>query len=203
MKKSSSLAVIALLAMTLGHQALADVVVDTGTPDQKGFSVELSSGQWLAAEFTTTQEWRLSTINGYINGFDDNQIGTTFTVSVYDNSAKNTPDLSSPELSQQATFAGNGWNGLSGLNLDLMAGSYWVAFEVGSADTLQGLLPVSSANPLSNTALYDGVSIGGYKATSAAYPLGVQISSVPVPPGLVLFVSGLLAMGRLGKRKSI
>jgi len=210
MKFISSIASIAFLAMLHTNQAQADVIVDTGTPTSSTGGVVLGSGEWLAAEFTTTQAWNIGSIQGYIsNNNDDNQIGNTFTITVYDD-LNNHPDLVDPvEFSQQATFNGNGWNGLSGINnnagFSLGAGTYWVAFEIGpNNDTFQGTMPVPSANPLA-TAWYDGISTSGYNTvTGTGYEIGVQIASaVPLPPSLLLFVSGALAIGRFGKRKSI
>jgi hypothetical protein len=213
MKINNSFAGIALLAMALSQQAVADVIVDTGTPSGSGYSpLTLDGGDWLAAEFTTSQTWNIGSLEGYItdNG-DSTQIGNTFTISVYDNnSSTNTPMLNSEEYYGQATFTGNGWNGLTGITgLQLAAGSYWVAFEIGSngnSDTFQGGMAVSTASPLT-TAWYDGISSSGYQLQSGAgYDIGVQIASaVPLPPSLLMFASGILAFGGFGfrKRKSI
>jgi len=205
MKNLTSLAGIALLAISLSQQAQADVIVDTGTPSGIGYApLTFDGGDWLAAEFTTTQSWDIGSIAGYINGIDSNQAGNTFTITIYDGNTPPKPGTTNQEFSQQATFTGNGWNGLSGLNWNLAAGTYWLAFEIGpNNDTFQGNMPVSTANPLS-TASYDGLSTGGYQAaTGAGNDIGVTISSVPVPPSLLLFVSGLFALGRFGKRKSV
>ncbi|MDD4914390.1 MAG: hypothetical protein PHW13_05055 [Methylococcales bacterium] len=216
MKKLSYVAGLALLAMTISHAAQADTIVDTGAPQGSGYSpLTFDGGDWLAAEFTTTQSWNIGSIEGYItdNG-DTSQIGNTFTISVYDNNpSTNTPWLASEEYYGQATFTGDGWNGLTGISgLQLAAGAYWIAFEVGSngnSDTFQGIMPVSTANPLT-TAWYDGVSSSGYQVQSGAgYDIGVQISSsvaaVPLPSSLLMFVSGILALGRFGfgKRKAV
>ena len=212
MNKFSYLLGIALLAMTHAQWVQADVIADTGVPQGSGYaSLSLDSGDWLAAQFATTQEWKIGGIEGYItdNG-DDTQIGNSFTISVYKNNADNLPTLAGKEFSRSVKFTGNGWNGLTGLNLDLSAGSYWVAFEIGAGNTLQGSMPVSTANPLT-TAWYDGISTGGYQATTGVgNDFGVFITSVPatpntavpLPPGLLLFISGLLSIGCSGKRQS-
>jgi len=201
MKKIISLAGIALLAMTLAQQAKAGMIVDTGAPDNTGFLVSLASGSWMAAEFTTTQSWQVDSFKAYITGANN---GDTFHVSIYDNN-KNLPDFNSQLLTQQTAFIRDGWNGLTGLNYTLGAGTYWVAFEVSGSDNLQGILPVKVANPLAHLASYDGISTNYSPVTGSAYNFGVQISAVPVPPSLLLFASGLFAMGgrRLIKRQSI
>jgi hypothetical protein len=193
-KLTSTLGWIALLAMILAHQAMADVIVNTGAPDNTGNPISLASGNWMAAEFTTTQSWQLSSIESYITGAS---AGMTFHVSIYDNNTvKNLPDFASQLFTQQTAFISDGWNGLTGLNNSLGAGTYWVAFEVVNSDSLDGLLPVTVANPLAHLASYDGQSINYSPVSGSAYNFGLQISAVPVPSALWLFASGLIAIGR-------
>ena len=204
-KLTSSLGLIALLMYALGSKAHADIIVDTGTPNQPSSAIMLSAGQWLAAEFTTTQAWQIDSLKGFINADTSNPDNATYTVALYDNAGNNRPDTSSELFAQQAIFGSDGWNGLQGLNVALNAGTYWLAFEVRADDTLQGLMPVSAPNAV-QTAYNDATGNAGYKPTTGAnYNFGVQISAVPVPPSLFLFASGLLAMGgrRLVKRQAI
>ncbi len=203
-KLTSSLGLVALLALILSNQVKADIIVDTGTPNQLGSAIMLSDAQWLAAEFTTTQAWQIDSLKGFINADTSNPVNATYTVALYNN-INNRPDTSSEVFAQQSTFGTDGWNGLQGLNVALNAGTYWLAFEVRSGDTLQGLMAVFAPNPV-QTAYNDATGNAGYLPTTGAnYNFGVQISAVPVPPSLFLFASGLLAMGgrRLVKRQSI
>ena len=194
-KLTSSLGLVALLALILSNQVKADIIVDTGTPNQLGSAIMLSNGQWLAAEFTTTQAWQIDSLKGFINADTSNPEDATYTVAIYDNASNNRPDTTNELFAQQATFGSDGWNGLQGLNIALSAGTYWLAFEVRADDTLQGLMPVSAPNPV-QTASNDATANFGYiPTTGSAYNFGVQISAVPVPPSLLLFASGLLAMG--------
>ncbi|MEI6268357.1 MAG: PEP-CTERM sorting domain-containing protein [Methylococcaceae bacterium] len=203
-KLTSSLGLVALLTIILSNQVKADIIVDTGTPNQLGSAIMLSDAQWLAAEFTTTQAWQIDSLKGFINADTSNPVNATYTVALYNN-INNRPDTSSEVFAQQSTFGTDGWNGLQGLNVALNAGTYWLAFEVRSGDTLQGLMAVFAPNPV-QTAYNDATGNAGYLPTTGAnYNFGVQISAVPVPPSLFLFASGLLAMGgrRLVKRQSI
>lgn len=203
----SSLGWIAILAIVISHQARADMmIVNTGTPNGVGDALTLSQGgQWLAAEFTTTQAWQISSIEGFINADAGNPVNATFTVALYGNTTNNRPDTADGELfSQQASYTADGWNGLQGLNLALNAGTYWLAFEVRATDTLVGLMPVSAPNPL-QTAYNDQTANYGYVPTSgSAYNFGVQISAVPEPSVLWLFATGLFSVAgrRLGKRQA-
>jgi hypothetical protein len=203
MKKISTMAGVALLAMSFGQQALADsLLVDTGTPDYTGSTLALNSGQWLAAEFSTAAA-TITSINGFLDDNGNYQAGATFTISVYDNNpVNNTPMINSEEYYQQATFNQTGWNGASNLNWQLAAGNYWVAFEVGSNgnnDTFDGIMPTTA----SNTTLPIAMDYGNYYTAIGGSNFGVQITAVPVPASLWLFASGLLAVGRFGKRKAI
>ncbi len=209
-KLTNSLGLIALLMCALGSEAHADIIVDAGTPNQPGSAIMLSAGQWLAAEFTTTQAWQIDSLKGFINADTSNPDNATYTVALYGNAANNRPDTTSELFAQQATFGTDGWNGLQGLNVALNAGTYWLAFEVRAGDTLpgdtlQGLMPVSAPNPLQTASNDPNASFGYIPTTGAAYNVGIQISAVPVPPSLFLFASGLLAMGgcRLVKRQAI
>jgi len=218
-KLTSSLGLMALLALSLSAPVQADLIVDTGTPNLTGSALPLDSYQWLAAEFTTTASAsQIDALQGYITAQDSNQAGTTFTVALYGNTTnsanKDIPDLATGELfSQQSTFNTDGWNGLQGLSVALTPGTYWVAFEVRptddilvrAADNLQGLMPVSAPN-LVQTAANDNTTNFGYiPTTGTAYNFGVQVSAVPVPPALWMFATGLFAMvgRRFGKRKTV
>ena len=208
-KLTSALGLVALLALILSNQAKADIILDTGAPDQTGSPLALDSSQWLAAEFTTTQLSQIDSLKGFINAVDVNQVGNSFTLALYgnttNNASNNIPDTASEVFSQQATFAADGWNGLQGLSVSLDPGTYWLAFEVRATDTLQGLMPVYAPSPV-QTAYNDATANFGYvPTTGTAYNFGAQVTSVPVPPALWLFASGLFAMGgrRLGKSKAI
>lgn len=196
---------VALLT-AIGPQAQANI--DTGAPSGAG-GLLLNSGEWLAAEFTLTNPSSIQSLEGYIRtGNDPSQIGNSFTVTVYDDlagatKAQDTPDMNSIEFSGSAIYTADGWNGIGNIrNLLLNPGDYWLAFEVGAADSLQALMPTGVAKPLP-TAWYDGVSTFGYTPTAGAgYDFGVQIGLVPLPSTLLLAVPGLLALSRIKKRRA-
>jgi hypothetical protein len=206
MKKTNLMLVLSLLAGVYVSNAQADVIVDTGVPTVTSGAPDLTIGQWLAAEINLSQEWVIDSINGYLTAFDGNQLGNTFTVSVYSNSANNLPDGSNVLYSGTASYQADGWNGVSGINLDLTAGNYWVAFEPGNLDSnpFQGSMPVAVSAALATTAWYDPSLNGFYRAaTGSGYDIGVQVTSaVPLPSSLLMFVSGLLAVAQLRQRKS-
>ena len=96
-----------------------------------------------------------------------------------------------------ATYGVDGWNGASGLTgWRVGPGTYWIAFEVGSDDTLGSssitgaLLDVGAPNPLARTAFDAG---GSYVATSRPLSFGVQLDAlvVPEPSSMALVFLGL------------
>jgi hypothetical protein len=118
-KLTSSLGLVALLALILSNQVKADIIVDTGTPNQPSSAIMLSDGQWLAAEFTTTQAWQIASLKGFINADTSNPDNATYTVAIYDNTGNNHPDTTNELFAQKATFGSDGWNGLQALNVAL------------------------------------------------------------------------------------
>ncbi len=203
MKTLNSVLSLTVMGLALAGSAQADVLVNTGAPNFTGFPLALNSGEWLAAEFTTTQVEEITDINAYIQADSGNPDNASFHISIYGNTG-NAPDLSNQLFSQQASYSADGWNGLSGLTTVLNAGSYWVALEVSGSDTLQGLLPVYVANPAQGVAWDDPSTTYGYHAASGnAFNFGVQINAVPVPGSVWLFGTALLALGRFGKRKAV
>ncbi|WP_347989848.1 hypothetical protein [Methylomonas sp. AM2-LC] len=218
MKNIYSLAGMALLTLSLSQQAQADVLVNTGDPSGNGyFPSTLDGTDWVAAQFTISQDQYINSIQGYLIDNGNAEVGNTFTITVYDSNPSSSSSNSIPainvntanqEFTGDATFTGNGWNGLSGINNNagffLAAGTYWVAFEIGNNgnnDSFQGAMPVSTSTPLAAYAAYSGGSYYNY-SSAPGNDIGVQISSVPVPPSVLLFVSGLFAVGRFGKRKA-
>ena len=200
MKNLQLLAGTAILAITLSQHAQADLIVDTGAPISTAGGWVLDGANFYAVQFTLAQTQEITGIEAYITDSGDvTQDQNTFTVAVYDSNSSYHNLPSSLEFSQQATFNdnsnGGGWNGLSGIDQTLNAGTYWAAFEVGASDSFAGVLP--EINTTLTTAYNDG---SGYKLTSSGF--GVEITAVPVPASLWLFISGLLAFGRFGKRKA-
>ena len=175
-KLTSSLGLVALLTIILSNQVKADIIVDTGTPNQLGSAIMLSDAQWLAAEFTTTQAWQIDSLKGFINADTSNPVNATYTVALYNN-INNRPDTSSEVFAQQSTFGTDGWNGLQGLNVALNAGTYWLAFEVRSGDTLQGLMAVFFPKSVQNPHKEATGKTGYFPTTGASYKLCGKIKA--------------------------
>ena len=200
MKNLPTLAGVAALTLLLSQPAAASLIVDTGAPTSTSGGLVLDAANFYAVQFTLAQNQQITGINAFItDGGDATQDQNTFTVALYNSNPSYHTLPSSQVFSQQATFNdnanGGGWNGLSGIYQYLTAGTYWAAFEVGANDSFAGALPLLTTGL--TTAYNDG---SGYKLSSSTF--GVEISAVPVPGGLWLFGTGLLALAGFGTRKA-
>lgn len=181
-----------IAALVSAGAAQAGTIVDTGTPSGVGGYL-LDSNDSYAGQITLGASLDITDIAAHVLG---GNAGETFTISVYTNAANNLPS-SNALYGASVTFGSDGWNGVSGKSWHLDAGTYWVAVEVGNADTLNGFatLDYAAPNPLAVTAFNAG---SGYRSSPLSF--GLQISAVPEPATYLLMLGGLAALG-LGSRR--
>lgn len=187
--------VIASLMMG-GQQASAATIVDTGQPQGSTY-YSLSYWQGLAAEFTLTENTVLDSLQMYMRS----NSGGNVTVRVYGDAGE-VPNQVGYFAQTFAATTVPGWQGVSGANLSLLAGTYWVAFQT---DADIGLARDGAPNPLQN---YAGFSNNSWFELNAS--LGVRITSdaasppapVPLPAGGLLLISALGGIGVLRRRRS-
>ena len=180
MKKSRLLgAVFTCVCLLISLSAGATTVVDTGPAAPgviAGFS--FSEGKWLSAQFTTTSDYTIGSIEGWISLSEADTFGT---VAIYTNSASNEPDT---ELFS-ATFEGTGraadWLGTSGMSWNLLAGTYWVSYLVRNGQTIDASMPTPSADPLGLEAW--SLNQGATWSVSDSPDIGVRIQAIPLPSG--------------------
>ncbi len=193
-----------LLLAGASREAQASLVLDSGTPDNSKPALSLDGNDYYAAEFNLSAGQTITGIQGYITGGDTGVVGDTFTISIYaNNPSTSLPAVSGGALfSQQASYQADGWTGLTNLSTTLSgAGQYWVAFEVGAADSTAGLLlPIVASNGSAPALKYAFDAGSGYTAMTGDN-FGVQVSAVPLPPALLLFASGILGTGGLLRRR--
>ena len=111
------------------------------------------------------------------------QPGATFTMAIYGSDLL-TNRFAEQLFSAQATYTADGWTGLGGINFTATtAGNYWVALEVGGADSATGLtLPQTAGGGGTAPALAFAFNSGGGYATAGALSFGVQVdATTPVP----------------------
>jgi hypothetical protein len=145
----------------------------------------------------------LDSISTYLVGV---AAGETFTVSLYADDGG--PGVGEWLSSSTATIAsGNGWSGASALAWAVVAGSYWVAIEVGAADTAGAdsfsgaLLTRGVPTPLTQTASSSG---GNYRVTAAALDFALQVqgvSAVPEPAVWALWLAGAAGLAGAARRR--
>ena len=201
--KKTIIAAMLLAGSMLPGLAQASYLLDTGAPDNSGFPLSLDGADFAAAEFNLAPGQIIGSIQGYLSGGSSGSPGDTFTIALY--AADGSNGLPGTAVwSGQGTYQANGWNGLSNLGLSgLSAGKYWAAFEVGPADSTAGLLLPTQAGSGSALALFYAFNSGsGYQLMSGE-AFGVQVSAVPLPGALILLVSGLAAIGGIGRRRKL
>ena len=199
---------LAAAAVLLGCAvpASAALAVDTGVPNGNPIGAyAFDSSDFYAGQVTFTNAGQIVSIATHVLG---GSAGETFTVLLYADSALHLPGTALYQAT--ATFAIDGWNGVSGLNgWNVAAGVYWVAFEIGFADNLGvgsatgALLDRGVPAPLSRTTFDAG---GGYQLASAPLDFGVRVealaAAVPEPAVSVLMLAGFGAVGWAARRRA-
>ena len=182
---------VALVITWLSYSAHAVLIVDTGPgPGGTVGGPSLFSSQFIAGEFTTTQDWNINSVEGWISL---NNIGDTATATIYSDSG----GLPGSALFSSA-FSSIGdrnavWDGASGLNWLLSTGTYWLAFEVLAGQTMDAAMPGPPTTPLSRYAVG---SSNGYRLFNTDVGMRIDASSpVPAPATLALFGLGLASLG--------
>ena len=185
--------------------AQATTVVDTGTPNGSNVgALALDSNDFYAGQMTLAQGMAIQSVYVHVLG---TSAGETFTLTVYADNAQHLPGAAL--YSVQASIGSDGWNGAAGLSgWNLLAGTYWVAAELGTGDTLGNgsvtgaLLDRGAPNPLVRTAFNSG---SGYVATPQALSFGLRVdamAAVPEPTAMALWLVGLGGLALRMRRRA-
>ncbi|TAK96490.1 MAG: PEP-CTERM sorting domain-containing protein [Aquabacterium sp.] len=202
-----TLAVAAAAAIALPLQAHAYDVVNSNTPvNGLILSNTIDSSNSMAEKFSVSAATQIDSVLAYVLSNDvAGDTGKTFSIALYADYG-NLPALNLGQLFQAtATYAADGWNGVTGLNWTLNAGSYWLALEASadsnSATYLQapnGALPVAQA-----VAYYAGGP--SYVGTSLSESFGLHVTAVtpavPEPGSLMLMLTSLGILGLTTRRR--
>lgn len=219
--------ILAANALAFSVSTYAATIVDTGSISCDGsqcngatFSVDTNPGGMLAANFELQSSSVITDLQVWLN--TSWSMGTSFTMALYSGSvfpsapfSGMTPDISNEVFSQDVFITDTGttdafdnqWQGLSGLNLDLGAGSYWLSLELRGANDYDGYVPTGEFGALNPVGTYaflfpDNGSWLEDPSSDFAFQVGGTVSAVPVPAAVWLFGSGLIGLAGIARRKS-
>ncbi|MDH5513003.1 MAG: VPLPA-CTERM sorting domain-containing protein, partial [Gammaproteobacteria bacterium] len=199
--------ILSLLIIT--PTAVGATLIDTGQPDTSqtsgGYSV--FSQQFLAGRIDLAQSSVVTGIEAYMG---DGGTGGTATIVLYPQTVSDIwnlpiPDTGVEQFSQTFTVSditdpvnGLGWQGAYGLDWNLAAGSYWIAFEVRQGQTYDGHFPTLGPvpSPLPDYAWWYEPNGAWRNDTLSSNKWGLRVygeplSAVPVPASAWLFLSGV------------
>lgn len=158
----------------------------------------LSSDQFLAVQFSTTQVWAINSIEGWISKTDATE---TATVAIYSDSGTLPGDeLFSAAFNAQPNILSE-WEGALGLNWLLEAGTYWATFEVRGGQTLNGEMPRVAESSLIGFTSSNGVW-SSYNDNIGIRINASQPSPAPEPGTIALFGLGLAGLGWIKRKKA-
>ncbi|MEZ7196646.1 PEP-CTERM sorting domain-containing protein [Pseudodesulfovibrio karagichevae] len=215
-------ALVLAVGLMVSSPARASFIVDTGHSSSTsvsglvleayrvyGFEPNLTitpSNSWVAAEFTLDAQYVITDVLGWM-GRDRRPEYNLFSLKIYGDGGDvpNATEYLSGDFT--VGYQELAWNGLTGLDLTLDAGTYWVAFEVPgqilidnvlTANLSRAVMPTRAPDPLGNDAwLYKGEWLpdSGDNLDFGVRILGDTPSIAPVPePGTMM----LLGMGFMG-----
>ena len=194
--------------------AFSATVVDTGLGS--GSDLVADNVWWVmpgdgifAGQFSLPERTRITSAEGW---FGISDTGFDFDILIYDQAANGLPGSAlfseyvfAPPQYPSGEFAEYvyDWFGLSNLDWELPAGTYWISFE-GTNPPLPGLalMPGASQIPLIHYAEKNAHS--GYEWAYADWlDLGVRIegSPVPLPASIWLFLSGIASLSIIIRKK--
>jgi hypothetical protein len=190
-------------------------IVDTGSSGPVATSVVDWNQQWLAAEFSTSGAWRITSVEGWAVPSGVDRFGGPLRISLLSDGGNIPSDPLFSTVTHVPGVGPAGWYGQSGLNWTIGPGSYWVSFEAlahtASGPAFSGAtfgMSGTTATPLANQAFARLLSDCNFRQRScwswtpdSGIDLGVRVFAEPVPePGTLLLLGTGLAFVRLRRR---
>lgn len=206
-----AIALATLLSLSAAHGFAAELIhTEVASPSLIG-SNALDSSDWMAEQFSVAAPTQIDSVLAYVLSNDSsNDLGKTFSIALYANDGT-LPALDWWADSQgqlfhaTATYNGDGWNGVSGLNWHLDAGSYWLALEQhgDATDAMSLQLPTGATPAVDSVAFYSGGMSYTVASQSDAFGLKINtVAAVPEPSSTALVLSSLGILGFVVRRRS-
>ncbi len=216
--KKSILSLVTLLTLTLILTVLAQasLLVDTGTPTTRGqIALPFTSGKygpqyWQAGRFTLNQASTITALQGFMWIYDG--FGGAVDAVIYGETTIDGVNVPDGVIHQTAQFSATNpvpsWQGASGLNWNIGAGTYWLAFQPVVGGNTYGGMDYNAPNPLSG--YLTSVNSGGWSNVnesfrSAGYRIegvsGPAPDPVPEPSTYALFSLGFAGLALLKRRQ--
>lgn len=173
--------------------AAAASIVDTGA-NPNGTSWNFAQYQYFAGEFTIAEDHLINQVEGYFSNFA--QSGTV-TAQLFSDGG----NIPGALLFSQSFMLQGGsslaWYGISGLNWEVNAGTYWLAFAPDA--NISGIWPGGAPSPLGE---YSQVISGVWQDLGPDFfdylDVGIRISGTPVSISAPVPEPGTWAMMLLG-----
>lgn len=150
MKKFLTVLLISWFVLAVPNNAQAVLLIDTGEPAEQGGGSILFDLQWLAAQFAIDQNYTITSALGWMSSTSEPQ---TLHFTIYGKDSSSTlPDVNNIYYSggfSTSGVDGLGWEGMTGLSIDLIPGTYWASFEVQDGDSYDdGYMPHDAPSPV-------------------------------------------------------
>lgn len=188
-------AALAMLCVgTLAVSVQADTIVDTGTPDNS-IGWWFSNSQHFGAEFSVTDATVITSIEGYFS--NSNGAAGNVTFSLHADGGYIPGGVLYSSVLGMSSSDPLAWYGVSGLNWNIAAGTYWVSFMPDG--NIDGTMPDAAPNPLAQYGQSNGSNNwqGNFPGSWSHLHLGVRIngdtSSVP-DHGSIALMWGLVSL---------
>lgn len=186
------------------EKSKAALIIDTGEPNVSGWNYyEVSTSIGLAAEFVLLEDFTITGVQGWIANLGGVDYTNYLRISLHDDDSINS-DIPGSVLFSEALildipYLEDGWHGLSGLDLDLQAGTYWLSFMGDAQSTYMGM----EVSPPDVLPFALSINAAWYPQSDNPNGIGIRVYGerqgqvVPEPSTMLLLSLGMLGLAGL------